>query len=104
MSTEAIITTDDSFRKVCKILGYNNSNGLVENKSDIDDEFQKSFIHQAKEKLGIDAILFFKPISTEAKYASSIPLIIFKKLQYRDNQKISEIHKLAWNLDQIPLF
>ena len=87
-----------SFDRLCSTLDLTKENGLVEIDSDIDDEFQRYILKQAKEKLDIDAIFFLKP-----EIGPSIPLIYFRKLESRDSHKIAELHQLIWNMGQAPL-
>ncbi len=87
-----------TFHLLCSELDLTKKNGLVEVDSDTDDKFQKYILNHAKEKLGIDAIFFLKPAM-----GASIPLIYFRKLEYRDSRKIAELHKLVWNIGNAPL-
>lgn len=89
---------DETFTYLCSQLDYTQKNGLVLSDSDADGEFQKYIFKQAKEKLGIDAVFFFK-----SETRQSIPLIYFYKLEFKDHDKIAELHKLAWNIGQAPL-
>ncbi len=90
--------TDETFTYLCSRLDYTQKNGLVTSDSDAESEFQKYIFKQAKEKLGTDAVFFFK-----SETGQSIPLIYFYKLEFKDHDKIAELHKLAWNIGQAPL-
>ncbi|MDO9096850.1 MAG: N-6 DNA methylase, partial [Candidatus Methanoperedens sp.] len=90
--------TDETFTDLCSRLDYTQKNGLIISDADAEGEYQKYIFKQAKEKLGADAVFFFKP-----ETGQSIPLIYFYKLESRDYNKIAELHKLAWNLGQAPL-
>jgi len=89
---------DGTYSLLCSKLDLTKENGLVEIDSDAKDEFQRYIFRQAKEKLGIDSIFFFKQ-----EGAPSVPLIYFSKMEYRDRDKIAQLHKLVWNIAQAPL-
>ncbi len=90
--------TDETFTDLCSRLDYTQKNGLIISDLDAEGEYQKYIFRQAKEKLGADAVFFFK-----SETGQNIPLIYFYKLESRDHNKIAELHKLAWNLGQAPL-
>lgn len=89
---------NDTFTDLCLRLDYTQKNGLISSDLDAEGENQKYIFRQAKEKLGADAVFFFK-----SETGQNIPLIYFYKLESRDHNKIAELHKLAWNMGQAPL-
>ena len=99
MSGDAESRSEKALCYLCSQLDLRIDNGLVRNYTDIDDEYQRYILRQAKEKLGTDAIFFLKP----ALDGPSIPLIYFCKLESRDPHEIAELHKLVWNMGQAPL-
>ena len=68
-----------------------------------DDVYQSMFFRQAKQKLGADAVFFFKPRGSSV----SVPYIYFRRLEAQDPRQISaeiaKLHKLAWNMGKAPL-
>jgi len=82
--------TDETFTYLCSRLDYTQKNGLIISDLDAKGEYQKYIFRQAKEKLGADAVFFFK-----SETGQNIPLIYFYKLEARDHNKIAELHKLA---------
>ncbi len=89
---------DGTYSLLCSKLDLAKENGLVEIDSDAKDELQRYILRQAKDKLGADSVFFLKP-----KEGPSVPLIYFKKMEFRDRQKIAELHKKVWNMAQSPL-
>ena len=68
-----------------------------------DDVYQSMLFRQAKQKLGADAVFFFKSRGSSV----SVPYIYFRRLEAQDPRQVSveiaELHKLAWNMGKAPL-
>ena len=61
--------------------------------------FQRMFYTQVHDKIGVDAVYFLRDTQGVAK----IPLIYFSVIQEYDPKRISELHRLSWNLGEAPL-
>jgi len=88
-----------SFKYVCSLLDFSTENGLVTPDADEEEPYLKQILVDTVNKLGIDAIFFFKP----EQGGPSVPLIYFKLMEQSTPETIAELHKLSWNIGQAPL-
>lgn len=85
---------------IFKVLDLNRNNGLAENLIENASVYQQQFFHMVQEKLGVDAVYFLR----DADGTPKVPLIYFASMESYDEDKIAELHRLAWNLGEAPLF
>ena len=88
-----------SFKHVCSLLDFSTENGLVISDTGAEEPYLKHILADTINKLGIDAIFFFKP----EQGGPSVPLIYFKLMERSTPETIAELHKLSWNIGQAPL-
>lgn len=89
---------DSLLEGVLSDLGYAGMPSLVTSGSSVSGAYQKSVWEQARKKLGADAIFF-----TTDPTGKTIPLVYFRSLESAEPSRISEAHRLAWNLSDAPL-
>ena len=92
-------TGEDAFKVFCDTLGYGKSTGLYSSPSDAPDSITSTFVRDAQEKLGVDAVL----IRSADIGGPSAALAYIRVLDSFDTKKIAELHRRAWNLGQAPL-
>lgn len=81
-------------------LGAKKSGALIDGNNQLQSNYQREIFKMVQDKLGINSIYFMNsPGTSDAK----IPMIYFSALDSYDAQKISEIHRLAWNMSKAPL-
>lgn len=73
--------------------------GLVHANQEYEGTHQQQIFNKIKEKTGIDAVFFLKSPSGD----TDIPTIFFSAIDSYNEEKISELHRLSWNLGEAPL-
>lgn len=89
----------DHLKYVCTLLDFTKGTGLISNTEDTSDNYTQNIFLDCQNKLGIDAIFFFRP----EHGGPSVPLIYFKLMEGKSPNEIIELHKLSWNMGQAPL-
>ncbi|MBK7199943.1 N-6 DNA methylase [Candidatus Amarolinea dominans] len=92
----------DVLGELYRVLDFKPGENLV-SQIQTDEVYQSMLFRQAKQKLGADAVFFFKPRGSNI----SVPYIYFRRLEAQDPRQVSveiaELHKLAWNMGKAPL-
>lgn len=65
-------TSQSTFVQLCKVLDFNQANGLVTSPSDTEDDHVWQATNETQKKLKINAIFFLKAVSRVFPHPSSI--------------------------------